>query len=117
MQPLSWALVVTRMKSIQIQIQPELNNTIDSKEVLAHLKENGYAPHVSEGNDEGQYINILVSAINVAELWETIKTLLNKRKAFKSSSIIICEGSESWNNYLLLHHYNENEKLDGIRSH
>ena len=83
------------MKSIQIQIQPELSNAVNPEEVVSSLKGNGYFPQVTEGTDEGKYINILVSSSNTAELWKTIKSILNKSKELKSSSIVICEETES----------------------
>lgn len=102
------------MKYLNIQIQPERNNSIDESIVIEYLKENGYAPEVAEGNDSGKYININVKTNNLKALWVRIKIYLENNNNLYQSSIITCEGNQGWDDYFLLHHYDTNEKTDAI---
>ena len=45
------------------------------------------------------------------------KLIFNKDKKLIKSSIVCCEGSNGWDDYLLLSHYDHNEKLDEITNH
>ena len=102
------------MKYISIQIQPELNANVNSKEVIKYLSDKGYTPEITEGNDSGKYINLNIKTNNIRDTWVTIKTYLKENNAFSCSSIITCEGSQGWDNYLLLHHFDSNEILNEI---
>ena len=102
------------MKYLTIQIQPERSPNIDKNIVILFLKDNGYMPEVDEGNDSGEYINISIKTNNIKTLWLEIMLLLKSNKQLSSSSIITCEGSQGWDNYFLLHHYDSNEELDTL---
>jgi hypothetical protein len=85
-------------------------------EALAKDRATVAALESSEGDDEGPYVNFTFQAKDVSRLWAKIqrKVLEHARvgAALAKSSIIICEGSEGWDNYLLLHHFDRRLKLD-----
>ncbi len=100
------------MKTLSIQIQPELDARISQAKALSGLKAIGITPEVQEGNDNGHYINFFIFSEDMASSWLTIKSVLFNSPGFIESSIITCEGNKGWDDYLLLHHYDEVEKLD-----
>jgi hypothetical protein len=44
--------------------------------------------------------------------WNTIKSPL---KTLPVNLIVVCEGEHGWDDYLLLHHFNEQEVLDDLQ--
>jgi len=102
------------MGYLSIQIQPELSPSINSGGVASFLNNEGYTPEITEGNDSGKYININIETNNIKELWIKIKKYLQEHNEFANSTIVTCEGSQGWDNYLLLHHFDSNEKLNEI---
>ena len=102
------------MKCFCIQIQPELNTEVNPKEVMSFLSNKGYIPEVTEGNDSGKYINLNIKTNNIKDTWSVINTYLKENNDLSCSSIVTCEGSQGWGNYLLLHHFDSAEKLNEI---
>lgn len=102
------------MKLISIQLQPDRDPTIDKLEVVALLENAGLTPEVQEGDDNGRYVNFNVTSNNVKETWNNIKNSLLELSYFVNAAIVVCEGSEGWDDYLLLYHYDRSEKLDEI---
>lgn len=104
------------MGYISIQIQPKLSPSINSEGVASFLKSEGYTPEITEGDDSGKYININIKTNNIKELWVKIKEYLQEHNDFANSTIVTCEGSQGWDNYLLLHHFDSKEKLNEIQN-
>lgn len=97
----------TKLGYLSIQIQPEFSPSINSE---------GYTPEITEGDDSGKYININIKTNNIKELWVKIKEYLQEHNDFANSTIVTCEGSQGWDNYLLLHHFGSKEKLNEIQN-
>ena len=102
------------MGYLSIQIQPELAPTINVEGVTSFLKSEGYNPERIEGNDSGKHINLNIETNNIKNLWVKIEKYLQEHNELSNSSIIICKGHQGWDNYLLLHHFDSNEKLNEI---
>jgi hypothetical protein len=102
------------MKHICIQLQPGLNKGASKEEALHALSSVGCEIEVNEGEDNGKYINIILKSDKPKELWLKIRSLYLSKPTLASSSMITCEGSEGWDNYLLLHHFDKSEKLDEL---
>jgi hypothetical protein len=109
------------MKTISVQFQPALAkdlNVLQLKELFAAISELPTAMkyRVIEGIDGVEYINFEYATENPAELWSEISTKVYGESAFSSqlgqASIVVCEGKQGWDDYLLLHHFNPSEKLD-----
>jgi hypothetical protein len=66
------------------------------------------------------YANFLFTSTDLRRTWEAVRTrvLANRRlgPALRSSTIVVAEGSRKWDNYLLLHHFDEKEILDTLRT-
>ena len=102
------------MGYLSIQIQPDLSPTVNCEEVTSFLNSEGYNPEIVEGNDSGEFINLNIKTNNIKELWVKIKKYLLEHNEVANSAIVTCEGSQGWENYLLLHHFDSNEKLNEI---
>ncbi len=102
------------MKYLCLQLQPELETTVNKEELNIFFESIGYIPEITEGNDSGVYINFLIKTENLKELWLSIKTFLAENGNYSISTIVTCEGSQGWDNYLLLHQFDIKEKVDEI---
>ena len=66
---------------------------------------------VTRGNDRGTYVNAFFTlpAKHMPALWSLLRkaTISHRSRgaALRRSSIVVCEGSRGWDNYLLLHHF------------
>lgn len=100
-----------------IQFQPDLVDGLDLSEFSNFLKSENIDFSITKGSDDGDYINYDFSSTKAGESWGLLKSILNKDKKLSQSSIVCCQGSNGWDNYLLLSHYDPNEKLDEIKNH
>ena len=109
------------MKIINIQIQfsrvPKLNkNGAIQLFCVFFVKSN----RISEMKiiRKSEYTNILYKASNIKELWTKLQKDIFRRHKFspllRQGSIVVCEGKNSWKDYLLLHHYDDNQKIDAL---
>jgi hypothetical protein len=63
----------------------------------------------SEGEDDGEYLNMVFTARTPMRSWHFIRQGLLESTAFgpflKAASMVVCTGTHGWNDYLLLYHY------------
>ena len=102
------------MKCLSIQLQTDINPEASKEEAISILSNAGFSPEINEGEDNGRYINLNIETDNLKEAWSKIKNSLIKLPRYAKTSIVVCEGSEGWDNYLLLHHFDQSEKLDEL---
>jgi hypothetical protein len=102
------------MKYLCLQLQPELETTVNKEDLKTFIESIGYKTEITEGNDSGVYINFLIKTENLKELWLSIKTFLTENQNYSKSTIVTCEGSQGWDNYLLLHQFDIKEDIDEI---
>ena len=73
---------------------------------------------VREGSDEGHYTNVSYATDDLPRLWSLIKQEVLQAPTIgpvlRKATIVVCQGEEGWDDYLLLHHFDENEPLDSI---
>jgi hypothetical protein len=71
----------------------------------------------TEGEDDGSYLNIVFATREPQRSWPTIREGLLESAAFgpqlKAASMAMCTGTEGWDDYLLLYHYDPSVPLDG----
>jgi hypothetical protein len=71
------------------------------------------------GSDRGPYINYCFKSRSPARVWKALskRAFGNGRVGalLRGSSIVTCQGSRGWDNYLLLHHYDGKVALDRLR--
>ena len=102
------------MKCLSIQIQPDLVASVNKEEIISFLKSLGYSPEIQEGYDSENFINLNIKTNSIKTLWLKLEPYLQEQIELKESSIVTCEGSKSWDDYLLLHHFDSLEKLDKL---
>lgn len=106
------------MDVLCIQIQPDLSRLFSERaidELRALPAQPGLVDKVSveEGTDNGRYINLLFETTNARRLWPVIRERL-VRLGLQRAAIVTCTGREPWRDYLLLHHFDARERLDGF---
>jgi hypothetical protein len=106
------------MDALCVQVQPVLSRLF-SEQAIAELRAVQGPPGlvenvaVSEGEDQGRFINILFTTTNARQLWPIVREQLI-RLGLQRAAIVTCTGRESWRDYLLLHHFNPKERADGF---
>ena|SRR5688572_22121500 len=110
------------MRHLNLQFQPEKAPELDPAAVRAavealskdHSLVAGF--ETSQGEDEGPYLNFTFLAKDLPKLWLKLKSdVLGNPEigaGLARSSIVVCEGSEGWDDYLLLHHFDPKLELD-----
>lgn len=107
---------MSKSKKFLIQFQPDLVEDLNLSDFEAALKLAQIDFSINIGDDSGKYINYDFATDNPANTWKIVKRELNKDQRLVDSSIVCCEGSRSWDNYLLLSHFDKSEKLDEIQN-
>jgi hypothetical protein len=108
------------MKALIWQLQPGRDPSFDPTAAVDRLRRIakygavGNAVHVTEGHDERRYINVTFEPADVVRLWTALQEELGNDLALANVSIICCQGDDSWNDYLLLHHFDSTQMLDRI---
>ena len=100
------------MKYLCIQLQPGLNASVDKDAAISILTKEGFCLEVNQGDDHGPYIDILINSNNLEGDWQKVKKALIEKKPYAEASIVTCEGNDGWDDYLLLHHFNDETELD-----
>jgi hypothetical protein len=114
------------MSTLTIQVQPAKSPDIDMArvrelgEVVATDKTLVSRYAVVEGEDKGPYSNLMFETSELKRLWGLLQDTLYKDEqvgsAMSKASMAMCEGSDGWNNYLLLYHFDPSVKLDSINA-
>ncbi|MBX3416229.1 MAG: hypothetical protein KF851_01395 [Pirellulaceae bacterium] len=73
---------------------------------------------IQTGNDNGEYVNVLIESNDPCTTWERMKWPLVESKLpgseFSPAMIVTVTGDNGWDDYLLLHHYDRDQDLDEL---
>jgi len=87
-------------------------------EVIARRTEGVRGLGVSEGDDDGAYLNIVFATVDTATSWPRLREALLASTEFgaalMASSICMCTGEGGWDDYLLLYHFDPTVPLDDL---
>jgi len=107
-----------------IQFQPERAPDLDPVAVVGVLKLVGdnerlvSRVQVTEGVDDGPYIDVTYSTPDPVSLWASVRERVLEHAALgpalRRSVLITCTGDSGWDDYRLLHHFDEAEPLDEL---
>jgi hypothetical protein len=108
--------------ALNVQIHPERAPGLDLDgvlEIFANAAEMADAElTVSEGANDGPYINYDFLTADLPRLWEVLQSQVFANETIGPqlalAAIATCQGSRGWDNYLLLHHYNRSFALDTL---
>ena len=111
-----------RMKTLSIQIQPDLQPDIDFDVKVSDLHDRIRDDplvekfSVDSGLKNGRFINVNIETSDVASLWKMVRSTLGlgtaDKSPFSEAAIVVCEGEDGWNDYRLLHHFDGAEQVD-----
>jgi hypothetical protein len=112
-------------RELCVQIQPNRAKTLSTRAVTRLMAEIAEAVvevrefSFNRGQDRGPYINYRFKSRSPNRVWQALgrRAFRNGRLSplIRRSSIVTCQGSRGWDNYLLLHHYDANVPLDRLR--
>lgn len=106
------------MKTLSVQIQPDLVPDVDLDAVLSSLARLAGTPRDVRGavNANGRYISLNFVTRDAPRLWKAIESRMSlpSDPLFEASKgiTIICEGEKGWSDYLLLYHFDTQKILD-----
>lgn len=85
-------------------------------ESLAKKLSGGLGVRFEEGEDEGNYLNIVFGSYAPQELWPHIKAALYQSavhgKVLQAKSMALRTGEDGWNDYVLLYHFDPNVPVE-----
>jgi hypothetical protein len=108
------------MRIIHVQVQPERTKRLDVSATIESLRRiAGNRTLVrrfkfEEGSDNSTYMNFNYLTTKPAGLWQALRSGPLRSKFLRSASMVVCEGADGWNDYLLLHHWDRRRKLDSV---
>lgn len=115
-----------KTKMLCVQLQPELLSVdVDVAEIDALLgamiRQDSVANlTVEEGFDDGGYINYVFETPDAEKLWQTLRLAVLDDSlvgmVIQEASVVTCEGQHGWDDYLLLHHYDDEERVDSFET-
>jgi hypothetical protein len=102
------------MKRLHVQIQPARLPDLNVSEAVAQLKSLDGRARVTEGEDNGPYINVDFKTPDLPGLWKFLREVVHAVPGLARAVIIVCEGEQGWDDYLLLHHFDPDEMVDSL---
>jgi len=111
------------MKALSIQIQPHRAPGLDIEGVRALMTRVASTPlversHFEDGHDAVRYFNFTFGTRDLKALWDALRDQVYGDPTFGESvarsSIATCEGSQGWDDYLLLHHFDPGVPCDEL---
>ena len=109
------------MRCLSIQLQPELytgdaarhiDEHVTAVKTIANAHDANSVVEVQHGYDNGAYTNININTDDPASLWNAISETITNDKSWASATIVCCEGDDGWDDYYLLHHFDETQQTD-----
>jgi hypothetical protein len=112
------------MRTLSIQLHPNRIESGDTERLVETLQRAASGASLraiaqDRGDDDGPYINLSFAAPDHVAAWSQLRAVYEDADVgtqLASASIVVCEGADGWNDYLLLHHFDPAEKLDDVRS-
>lgn len=105
------------MKCLSLQLQPELDLAHEPRELLELVRGIGRFPEVDK-SDDGVYITLNFFTEDAPSLWSELQHKVLEHADLgawiKKIAIVVCEGNLASDEYLLLYHYDQNEKVDEL---
>ena len=91
-------------------------NVLDACESIRLMWPDGFEIHGRSDGDS--FVSCFISSRVPAQTWSRIRQLFIDSdypgKELSRASIITATGSHGWDNYLLLHHYEQSEEIDTL---
>lgn len=106
------------MKCISVQFHPARDPRYDLDDLLALVRAIGRYPEVDTDEGDSENVNLNFFTEDIRRFWNDFEkgVLLHRELGewVKNTTVVVCEGDEGWDSYLLLWHYDENEVIDPL---
>jgi len=107
------------MQSISIQIQPEFFAEFDRTTFLTQVRSVGRSPEIDELVEKGKtYLTFNFFTEFPKKLWHDLQNALYQNadyeKIISPISIAVCEDESHPEGFILLHHFDETEKVSSL---
>ncbi len=100
-------------KKINYSISLKLGgDSLKKEEALNVIRASGFLPEISDEAKNGDYVNLIFKVSDKKGALELLHQNYLSISYFANNSIIVCEGDNSWDDYLLLYHYDKSEELN-----
>ncbi|CAK0760874.1 conserved hypothetical protein [Gammaproteobacteria bacterium] len=109
------------MKGLCVQIHTDISTASSAMQIISILEQialdNNLVSKMEITSDPsiGSYMNINFETPDLLLLWKIIQYALSltpEADLPRLPIIVVCEGEDSWSDYLLLYHYDKNEVVD-----
>lgn len=110
------------MKSLSIQVQPELSPGLDIARLTQAFRSVAQKPDLvkhhafDSGVDGGAYFNYTFGTPNARDLWIVIQDEIFNSQEFayhmSRASMVMCSGETGWDDYLQLFHFDPSVPID-----
>lgn len=101
------------MKQLIIQLQRSPCSDQSINDALDILAKEGFSVEIDR-NESDIFINLKIKSKNLSKDWGKIKSSFIENSSYSEFSIVVCEGEDGWNDYLLLHHFDPSQKIDTL---
>jgi len=102
------------MKRLSIQLQPARSPELNLAEAVAKLSSLAPDVRATEHQEKGPYVNVDFKTADLSGLWQSVREVLEALPGLNRAAIVVCEGDRGWDDYLLLHHFDPEEKVDAL---
>ena len=109
---------------ICVQVHPgraahlDLDQLTSACEAIARSTEGVRGFSATKGEEEGAYLNLVFAAEQPVSAWSLLRPKLLESselgESLKAACMAMCTGSDGWNDYLLLHHFDPEVPLDDL---
>lgn len=106
------------MRCISVQLHRVRDSRYHLEDLLALVRSIGRYPEVDADEGDTDSVNLNFFTEDIRLFWSDFeKGVLGDSLLgdwVKNTTIVVCEGDQGWDNYLLLWHYDENENIDQL---
>lgn len=106
------------MKCISVQLHRARDDRYHLEDLLALVRGIGRYPEVDVDVGDAESVNLNFFTEDIRLFWSDFEKGVFKDDDLgewvKNTTIVVCEGDQGWDNYLLLWHYDQNEETDSL---
>lgn len=106
------------MKCISVQLHPARDRTYGLDDLLVLVRSIGRYPEVDVDEDDPTSVTLNFFTEDLQRFWSEFQQgVLNDADLgswARATVIVVCEGDQGWDNYLLLWHYDPQQRTDQL---
>lgn len=106
------------MKCVSVQIHPANDGSYEVDDLLALVRSIGRYPEVDSDEGDSHSVNLNFFTEDLQRFWREFQEGVLNDAALgpwvRKTAIIVCEGDQGWDDYLLLWHYDQTHTADRL---